>query len=238
MNFLFGLFIFVGCFQSFLVEAKESDAGAIEASLNSAGRDYLQFFITDSQEILNDLQRSKDFRLEYEKKKGRVYEHQRGIQLRDLYRLLRAALLHEEENGLGNDLSVKFILEMRKSTLEILRTRYLSAGEGVHLICDIFDLLEELPDKRLPRNYFLLEAADAIRKNADPLMDLKAKDLILSGVFVQLSVDRGGPQSLRHLFGILDFLDSELRAAIRTTLFFLPIMLSAFTLKDLMTSLV
>jgi hypothetical protein len=180
VNFLFGLFIFVGCFQSFLVEAKESDAGAIEASLNSAGRDYLQFFITDSQEILNDLQRSKDFRLEYEKKKGRVYEHQRGIQLRDLYRLLRAALLHEEENGLGNDLSVKFILEMRKSTLEILRTRYLSAGEGVHLICDIFDLLEELPDKRLPRNYFLLEAADAIRKNADPLMDLKAKDLILS----------------------------------------------------------
>ncbi|MBK7842632.1 MAG: hypothetical protein IPJ71_02895 [Bdellovibrionales bacterium] len=230
MNFFFGFFIFLGCFHSFLAEGTESDAEAIETSLKSAGRDYLQLFVTDSQEIPEALQSNKDFRLEYERK-GQAYKHQHGIQLRNLYRLLREARLYEEKNGLGNDLSVKFILEMRKTALEILQTRYLSAGEGVYLIFDIFELLEELADKELPRNYFLLEAADAIRKNADPLMDLKAKDLILSGVFVQLSVDRGGPQSLRHLFGILDFLDSELRIASLDNLAFLADQVVGFYIK-------
>jgi hypothetical protein len=134
--------------------------------------------------------------------------------------------------GLGNDLSVKFILEIRKTALELLRTRYLSAGEGVHMICYVFGLLEELPDKEFPRNYFLLEAANAIRKNAHPSMDLKAKDLILSGIFVALSRDEIlGLQSLRHLFGILDFFDSELRIASSEHLEFLAHHIVDFYIK-------
>ncbi|MBK8202701.1 MAG: hypothetical protein IPK68_10430 [Bdellovibrionales bacterium] len=114
---------------------------------------------------------------------------------------------------MGNDISVKFMFEMRRTALDILLTQHLTAGEGVHLILDVFELLEELSDKELPRNSFLLEAADAIRKNAHELMDARAKDLVLSGVIVVLSRDERGPQNLRHLFGVVDFLDSELRLA-------------------------
>lgn len=212
MKFLFGFFIFSGCFQSFLAGAHERDAEAIQASLNSTGRDYLYLFVTDSEKILNSLQLNQFLKTSYETKQL-SYNHQRIDERKEFRKRLDNAIRFEREEGLGNDISVKFILEMRKMALEILQTQYLSAGEGAHLILDVFNLLEKLSDREFPHNYFLLQAADTIRKNTHSLMDPKSKDLVLSILFGIITVERDGPRSLRHLFGILDFLDSELKIA-------------------------
>lgn len=220
MKLLFGFLIFVVCFQSFLAVAQESDAEAIEASLNSAGRDYLYLFVSDSKKILDRLQSDPFFRSQYEQQ-DLFFLHDRIEERKELDRRFQNARKFEKEKGLGNDISNKFILVMRKTALEILQTQYLSAGEGSHLIFDVFNLLEKLSDKELPRNYFLLEAADAIRNNDSSLMDPISKDLVLSVLFGIISVSGDKSLSLRHLFGILDFLDSELRIASGASLEFL-----------------
>jgi hypothetical protein len=127
----------------------------------------------DSEKLLNSL-RSDPLLKTYYETKQLSYGHQR-IEERKMFRKrLNNAIRFEMKEGLGNDISVKFILEMRKMALEILQTQYLSAGEGSHLILDVFNLLEELPGKKFPHNYFLLQAADTIRRNTHSLMDPKS----------------------------------------------------------------
>lgn len=206
MRFFLGFLLSLGLFHSILVGAKESELSEMEAALRSAGKSYLQFVVEKSGQQLQE--KRNESPPATVKGKGRYSKD--FPQQHDLATTLRDAISLESISG-GNNITWKFLTEMRGLALSTLENEYLSPEEGAVLVYDIYSFLEELPGSKMSRNSFYLDAADAIRKNQNSHMNAESKELILSKVLVKISKDRVGPMSLRELFGTLDFLDSELR---------------------------